>query len=88
MFFDWTYIYTDNFLVLGKEPGEHCWSNLKSEVVKKWANSLHIYTEILKDLDELWDQEASKDLEFHNDEAKGRINSDKHAEEVHKSIRH
>ena len=49
---------------------------------------MHIYTKILKDLDELWDQEASKDLEFHNDEAKGRINSGKHAEEVHKSIRH
>ena len=40
------------------------------------ANSLHICTEILKDLDEMLDQETSKDLEFHKEETKDRVKSD------------
>ena len=49
----------------GKGPGGIAGVTLKLGVVKKWANSLHICTEILKDLDEMRDREISKDLEFH-----------------------
>ena len=35
-----------------------------------WANRLHICTEILKDLEELWDQKTSKDLAFRKEAAK------------------
>lgn len=43
---------------------------LKQGVVKKWVNSLHICTEILKDLNKMRDQEICKYLEFHKEEAK------------------
>ena len=44
---------------------------LKQGVVKKWANSLYICTEILKELNKMPDQEICKYLEFHKEEAKG-----------------
>ena len=49
----------------GKGPGGIAGVTLKLGVVKKWANSLHICTKILKDLDEMRDREISIDLEFH-----------------------
>ena len=36
---------------------------------------MHICTEILKDLEELWDQKTSKDLAFHKEAAKSWIRS-------------
>ena len=44
---------------------------LKQGVVKKWENSLHICTEILKELNKMPDQGICKYLEFHKEEAKG-----------------
>lgn len=49
---------------------------LKPEVVKKWANSLHICTQILKDQDQVRDRETSCNLDYHEDEMKGCLNSD------------
>ena len=74
-------IYSDmyietTFICYGKGSGEDCWVNLKPGVVKKWGNSLHICTEILKNLDKMRDWETSKDLEFHKKQSKGWIRSD------------
>ena len=43
------------FICYGKGPGDDCWVNVKPGVFKKWANSLHICTESLKDLDNMRD---------------------------------
>ena len=64
------------FMRYGKGPGGIVVVTLKPGVVKKWANSLHICTQILKDLDNMRDRETLKSLEFHKEEAKGRMKSD------------
>ena len=52
----WSDMYIETTLVYyGKGPGGIVGVTLKSGVVKKWSNSLHICTEILKDLDEIRD---------------------------------
>ena len=58
-----------------KGPGDILGVTLKPAVVKNWANSLHICTKILKDLNKLRNREASKDLEFHKEDVKGQIKS-------------
>ena len=68
----------------GKGPRGIVGVTLKPGVVKKCADSLHICTEILKDLDEMRYRETSKDLEFHKEERKGRIKSN---EEERTSLR-
>ena len=65
------------FMCYGKGPGHIGGATLKPAVVKKWATSLRIRTEILKDLDETWYRETSKHLEFHKKEGKGQIKGDK-----------
>ena len=64
------------FMRYGKCPGGIVGVTLKPGLVKKSATSLHICTEILKDLDKMRDRETSKDLEFHKKETKGQIRSD------------
>ena len=65
----WSDMYIEaTFMHYGKGPGGIVGVTLKPGVVKKWANSLYICTEILKDLDEMRDRETSKDLEIHKEE--------------------
>ena len=47
----------------GIGPGRNGGATLKSRVIKKWASSLHICSEILKDSDEMQHRETSKHLE-------------------------
>lgn len=49
---------------------------MSPNVVKKWANSLHITTQILKDLDDMRETTKPKSQEFHKGESKRRIRSD------------
>ena len=49
---------------------------MQPNVVKKWANSLHITTQILKDLDDMREKARPKSQDFHKEEAKGRRKSD------------
>ena len=73
----WSNMYIETtFMHYGKGPGGIVGVTLKPNVVKKWANSLHIPTEILKDLDNMRDRDTSKDLEFHREESKGQMKSD------------
>ena len=72
----WNSIWSDmyiktTFVYYGKGPGGIVGVTLKSGVVKNWSNSLHIFTEILKDLDEIRDRETSEELVVHNKETKG-----------------
>ena len=41
-----------------------------------WIFSLNICTEILKDLNKIWDRETSKNLDFHKKDTKDQIKSD------------
>lgn len=66
---------------------------LKQGVVKKRVNSLHICTEILKDLNKMQDQEICKYLEFHKEEAKDWIKwrriprwPERHTEKLHNPL--
>ena len=66
------YIYIQtNFMRYGKSPGAFTVVTLKPGIIKIQANSLHIYTENLKDLDTMAVQRASKNSEFHNENAIG-----------------
>lgn len=51
---------------------------LKQGVVKKWVNSLHICTEILKDLNKMRDQEICKYLEFHRKKQKTELSGEEY----------
>ena len=65
------------FVRYGKGPGGIVGVTLQPNVVKKWANSFHITTQILKDLEDMREKAQSKSQEFHKEEAKGR-RSDEH----------
>ena len=64
------------FMRYGIGPGRNGGATLKSRVIKKWANSLHICSEILKDSYETQHRETSKHLEFHKEAGKAQIRSD------------
>ena len=49
---------------------------MQPNVVMKWANSLHITTLILKDLDYMREKARPKSQEFYKEEAKRRRRSD------------
>ena len=52
----WSDMYIETtFMCYEKGPGGIVGVTLKPSIVKKWANSLHICTEILKDLDNMRD---------------------------------
>ena len=81
------------FMHIEKGSGDIVRVILKQGVVKKWANSLHICTEILKELNKMPDQEICKYLDFHKEEAKGWIKwrriprwPERHTEELHNSL--
>ena len=66
------YIYIQiNFMCYGKIPGAFTVVTLKPGIIKIQLNSLHIYTENLKDLDTMAVQKSSKNSEFHNENAIG-----------------
>ena len=56
----------------GKGPGGIVRVTLQPNVVGEWGNSLHITTQILKDLDDMREQARPKSQEFPKEEAKGR----------------
>ena len=64
------------FIHHGKGPVGIAGVTLKPGVPKKWADSLHICTQILKDLDQMRDRETSCRLDYHKEEIKGCLNSD------------
>ena len=77
----WNGIWSDMFIETtlmryGKGPGGIVGVTLKPTVVKKWANSLHIKTQIMADLDEMRERSTPKSQDFHKEESKGRIESD------------
>ena len=57
----------------GKGPEGIVGVTLQPDVVKKWANSLHI---TLKDLDDMRAKARPKSQEFHKEKAKGRRRTD------------
>ena len=63
------------FTGYGKGPGGIVGVTLQPNVVKKWANSLHITKQILKDLDDMREKARPMSQEFHKEEAKGRRRS-------------
>ena len=76
----WNGIWPDMFIEItfmryGKGPGEIVGVPLQPNVVKKWTNSLHITTQILKDLDALREKARPMSQEFHKEELKGRRRS-------------
>ena len=77
----WNAIWSDmfiktTFMRYGKGPGGIVGVTLKPEVVKKWANSLHICTQILMGLDDIRERDTNKEKEFHKEEMPSRIKSD------------
>ena len=81
----WSDMYIEStFMRYGKGPGGLIGVTLKPSVVKKWANSLHICTQILKDLDEMREKPPNPSQSVHKEETVGRIRSD---EEDRASIR-
>ena len=63
------------FIRYRKVPGGIVGVTLQPNVVKKWANSLHITTQVLKDLDSMREKARPKSQKFHKKEAKGRRRS-------------
>ena len=59
-------------MMYGKGPGGIVGVTLQPNVVGEWGNSLHITTQILKDLDDMREQARPKSQEFRKEEAKGR----------------
>ena len=51
------------FMRYGKGPGGIVGVTLNPKVVKKWANSLHVCTQILLDLDDMREKDANKEKE-------------------------
>ena len=77
----WNGIWSDmfietTFMKYGKGPGGLIGITLNPVTVKKWANSLHICTQLLKDLDDMRTADTTKEKIFHKDEMKSRMESD------------
>ena len=77
----WNAIWSDmfietTFMRYGKGPGGLIGVTLDQTSVKKWANGLHISTQILNDLEAMRDKGHQKEKIFHKEEMKGRIKSD------------
>ena len=77
----WNAIWSDmfietTFMRYGKGPGGLIGVTLKPKAVKKWANSLHICTQVLKDLDEMRDRNFTKEKTVHKEEMPSRIKAD------------
>ena len=77
----WNAIWSDmfietTFMRYGKGPGGLIGVTLDQTSVKKWANRLHISTQILNDLEAICDKGHQKEKIFHKEEMKGRIKSD------------
>ena len=77
----WNGIWSDmfietTFMRYRKGSGGIAGVTLQPNIVKKWANSLHITTQILKDLDDMREKARPKSQEFHKEEAIGRRRSD------------
>ena len=64
------------FIRYGKGPGGIVGVTLQPKVVQKWANSLHICTQILMDLDEIRERDTNKEKEFHKEEMPSIIKAD------------
>ena len=64
------------FMRYGKGPGGLIGVTLKPKAVKKWANSLHICTQVLKDLDEMRERDIAKEKSVHKEEMPSRIKAD------------
>ena len=57
-------------------PGGLTGVTMKPEAVQKWANSLHICTHALKDLDKMRDRDFLKEKTVHKEEMPSRIKAD------------
>ena len=58
------------FIRYRKVPGGIVGVTLQPNVVKKWANSLHITTQVLKDLDSMREKARPKSQKFHKKRSK------------------
>ena len=64
------------FMRYGNGPGGFTGVTLKPKAVQKWANSLHIRTHVLKDLDKMRDRDFLKEKIVHKEEMPSRIKAD------------
>jgi len=58
----WSDMLIETTFEIRKGPGGIVGVMLQMNVVKKWANSLHICTQILKDLDDIREREKRKTI--------------------------
>ena len=77
----WNGIWSDmfietTFMRYGKGPGGIVGVTLQPNVVKKWAYSLHICTQLLMNLDEMRRYSSNKEQEIHKEEMPSRKKSD------------
>ena len=77
----WNGIWSDmhietTFMKYGKGPGGLIGVTLQQRSVKKWAYSLHVTTQILKDLAEMRERKSVREITVHKEEQPGRIKSD------------
>ena len=77
----WNGIWSDmlidtTFMKYGKGPGGLIGVTLPQRSVKKWAYSLHVTTQILKDLEVMRERKSVKDITVHKEEKPGRLKSD------------
>ena len=77
----WNGIWTDmfietTFMRYGKGPGGLIGLTLKPNVVKKWAYSLHAFTQVLQDLENMRKKKEKKEKLVHKEEGIGWINAD------------
>ena len=77
----WNGIWSDmlietTFMKYGKGPGGLIGVTLQQRSVKKWAYSLHVTTQILKDLEDMRERKSVQDVTVHKEEKPGRLKSD------------
>ena len=78
----WTAIWSDmiietTFMRYGKGPCGLIGVTLKPKAVQKWANSLHIGTHVLTDLDEMRDRDFLKEKTVHKEETHAEVDREK-----------
>jgi hypothetical protein len=77
----WNGIWSDmfietTFMRYGKGPGGLIGVTLNPRSIKKWANSLHTCTGLLKDLDDMRERDLTKSKIKHKEEMPSRIKAD------------
>ena len=74
------------FVRYGKGSGGIVGVTLLSNIVKKWANSLHITTQILKHLDDMRKKARPQSQEFHKEEEEAMKMIEQESEKLWKSL--